>query len=88
MDLRLSNEQELNARVQKFQTRCSNLENVLKEAQDQAQTELRQLKREKMLTQEKNDALQKAYDDLKQQHEDLLFGRQSELINLKQELEK
>ena len=34
MDLRLSNEQELSARVQKFQTRCSNLENVLKEAQD------------------------------------------------------
>ena len=32
MDLRLSNEQELNAKVQKFQSRCSNLESVLKEA--------------------------------------------------------
>jgi len=41
-----------------------------------------------MLIKEKNEALQKAYDDLKQQHEALLFGHQSELTNLKQDLER
>ena len=41
MNLHLTNEQELNEKVQKFQSKCSNLEHVIKEAQDEAQNEIR-----------------------------------------------
>ena len=71
-----------------FQEKCTNLESALESANNVSSVEIRALKREIILCTEKNDNLNQAYEDLKKQHEAMLFERETEIERTKKDLQK
>lgn len=84
----ISTERTLADKVRMFQEKCTNLEVALESANNVSSVEIRALKREIILSNEKNDNLNSAYEDLKKEHEAMLFGRETEIDRAKKELQK
>jgi len=68
-----------------FKDKCANLEQALESANNVSSVEIRALKREVTLAKEKNDNLSKAYEDLKKEHEAMIFAKESDLEKIKKE---
>ena len=84
----ISTERTLTDKVRMFQEKCTNLEAALESANNTSSVEVRALKREIVMLNEKNDNLNSAYEDLKKEHEAMLFGRETEIDRAKKELQK
>mmetsp|Transcript_43395 Transcript_43395/g.57448 ORF Transcript_43395/g.57448 Transcript_43395/m.57448 type:complete len:132 (+) Transcript_43395:978-1373(+) len=68
-----------------FQEKCVNLEQALESANVVSADEIRALRREITMAQEKNESLTGAYDELKKQHEAMLFSSSSDMDRIKRE---
>ena len=86
LNLVLSTEKTLAVKVKMFEEKCVNLEAALETAANSSSVEIRALKRELTLAQEKNQSLSTAYDELKAAHEGLISDRATELDKLRKEL--
>jgi len=65
MNLHISKEHELSEKVQKFQSRCSQLEAQVSKAEEDTQDQIKRLTREKAFLEDKLASLQKAFDELR-----------------------
>ena len=61
----ISTEKTLTDKVRMFQEKCTNLESALESANNVSSVEIRALKREIVLCNEKNDNLNTSYEELK-----------------------
>ena len=84
----ISTERTLTDKVRMFQEKCTNLETALESANNVSSVEIRALKREITLCTDKNDNLNTAYEELKKQHEAMLFERETEIERSRKNLEK
>ena len=75
-------------KVRIFREKCTSLEETLENANKASSAEIRALKREITLLQEKNVNLNKSYDDLKREHEYILYNREAEIEKAKRDLSK
>ena len=71
-----------------FQEKCTNLEQALESANNVSSAEIRALKREITLANEKNENLNKSYEELKREHESTIFARESEFERIRAEMTK
>ena len=69
-----------------FQEKCTNLESALENANNVSSVEIRALKREITLLNDKNDNLNTSYEELKKSHEAMLFERETEIERGKKQL--
>lgn len=65
MNLHISNEKELAEKVQKFQSKCSQLEKLVSQTEQDTRDDIKRLAREKAFLEDKFDALQKSFEELK-----------------------
>ena len=71
-----------------FQEKCTNLEQALESANNVSSAEIRALKREITLANEKNENLNKSYEELKREHESIIFAKESEFERIRVEMTK
>ena len=81
----ISTERTLADKVKMFKDKCADLEQALESANNVSSVEIRALKRDIVLGQEKNDNLTKAYDELKKEHEAMIFAKETDVEKLKKE---
>jgi hypothetical protein len=87
-NIKLSNEKDLNEKVQKFQTKVEDLSMLIKKTETESQEEIKRLARENALLKTKNDSLEKTFDELKKQHEDLISSNSKELDKLSKDYDQ
>lgn len=68
-----------------FQEKCVNLEQALESANVVSTDEIKALRREVTQFQDRNDQLTQTFDKLKQEHESMLFTKDSEIERLNRE---
>ena len=61
MNLHISNEKELSEKVQKFQSKCSQLEKLVSQTEEDTRNDIKRLAREKALAEDKLEVLQKSF---------------------------
>ena len=81
----ISTERTLTDKVRMFQEKCVNLEQALESANMVSADEIKQLRRDVAMANEKNENLTKSYEELKKQHEEMLFANNTEVDRLKRE---
>ena len=84
----ISTEKTLAEKVRMFKEKCTSLEEALESANKVSSAEIRALKREITLYQEKNANLNNSYEDLKREHESILYSREAEIEKAKRDLSK
>ena len=83
----ISTERTLADKVKAFQEKCTNLEQALEDANQVSTVEIRALKREITLINERNETVNQAYEELKKEHEAMLYSREKELERAKKDLQ-
>lgn len=84
----ISTERTLTDKVRMFQEKCVNLEQALESANMVSADEIKALRRDIAMANEKNANLTASYDELKKQHEEMLFANNSDLDRIKREHSK